>query len=302
MQIGIDLGGSHVAVGIINENGKIVEKKEQDLDTSNLTSDEILVYIRDTMVSLINYVVRQVGAPICLIKKIGVAAPGTVKDGVIYNAYNLGIKEFPIKDVLKQYYDVEVVAHNDAKCAGLAEKTYGSLKEYDDAIFLCLGTGIGGATFLQGKLLKPKRNAGSEYGHMIIKKNGNLCKCGNKGCFETYNSMRVFKENIKEILHLNENSTSEEILKALMENIQNEQINAYVDAYIDDLLLGISNIVNIIEPEAISIGGSFVHYEKILYTRLLEKLQLNPYKMQIPKIVLAQLGNDAGMIGAVINE
>ncbi|MFR0822716.1 MAG: ROK family protein [Clostridia bacterium] len=300
MQIGIDLGGSHVGVGIVNENGKIVAKQEQDLNTSHFTAEENKEYIRDTMVSLINQVVRQVGAPTCLIHKIGIAAPGTVKNGTIYRAYNLGIKELAIEEALKQYYEVDVIARNDAKCAGLAEKKYGSLKDYEDSVFLCLGTGIGGATFLGGKLVQPRKNAGSEYGHMIIKKDGNLCKCGNKGCFETYNSMRVFKENIRKILDLEEAVTSEEILKALIENKQVEAVNNYIDVFIDDLLLGISNICNIMEPEAICLGGSFVYYEKILYTRLIEKLQSTIYQFNKPEIVLAKLGNDAGIIGAVV--
>lgn len=302
MQIGIDLGGSHIGVGIVNENGKIVAKQEQDLNTSHFTAEENKIYIRDTMVSLINQVVRQVGAPTCLIQTIGIAAPGTVKNGVIYRAYNLGIKDFAIEEALKQYYEVEVIARNDAKCAGLAEKEYGSLKKYEDSVFLCLGTGIGGATFLGGRLLKPKKNAGSEYGHMIIKKDGVACKCGNKGCFEAYNSMRKFKEQIRKILQLGPEITSEEILRELLQNQKREEINQYIDDYIDDLLLGISNICNIIEPEAIALGGSFVYYEKVLYTRLLEKLQTTPYQFNKPQIVLAQLGNDAGIIGAVIKE
>ena len=97
--------------------------------------------------------------------------------------------------MLNEYYGTKIVLKNDAKCASLAEKKFGALKDYKDSVFLCLGTGIGGATFYNGKLVEPKRAAGSEFGHMIIKKDGITCNCGNKGCFERYASIRAFKEN-----------------------------------------------------------------------------------------------------------
>lgn len=169
-------------------------------------------------------------------------------------------------------------------------------------MFLCLGTGIGGATFINGRMLEYAKHNGSEYGHMIIKKDGLECKCGNKGCFEKYASMKAFKTGIIELLNLGENISSEDILKILIEkvNAKNQEVNMYIDNYIDNLLVGLSNIINIIEPEAICIGGSFVYYEKILYTRLIEKINLRKYNCNIPKILLAKLGNDAGMIGALM--
>lgn len=151
-------------------------------------------------------------------------------------------------------------------------------------------------------MLEYFKESGSEYGHMIINKNGLECKCGNKGCFEKYASMRAFKEGIIKLLNLDKNITSENILKIINEKISanNEEINNYIDEYIDNLLIGLTNIINIIEPEAICIGGSFVYYEKILYTRLIEKINLGKYKSSIPEIVLAKLGNDAGIIGALM--
>jgi len=300
MQIGVDLGGSHVGVGIVNENGKIVIKKEQDLIISDNNINSTKMYIRDTIIALINSTLREIGAPICLIEKIGIASPGKVEKGIIKDIYNLGIKEMNLAEMLKEYYGVEIKIKNDAKCAGIAEKEYGALKNEKDAVFLCLGTGIGGATFYNGKLIEPNRREGSEYGHMIIQKDGIECKCGNKGCFEKYASIRAFKEEVKRILKLDDSISSKELLEQLNKQLDNKEINDYIDNYIDYLLLGISNIVNIIEPEVICLGGGFVHFEKILYTRLIEKINLNKYKFNKPRIVLAKLGNDAGIIGATL--
>ena len=299
MKIGVDLGGSHVGVGIVNESGKIVIKKEQDLVINDKGEEEIKQYIRDVIIYNISDVLRTVGSPMCLIEKIGIASPGKVKGNVIKEIYNLNLQEFDLAHDLEEYYGVPVIARNDAKCAGIAEKQYGALKDYSDAVFLCLGTGIGGATFYNGKLIESKRSEGSEYGHMIIQKDGNPCKCGNKGCFETYCSMKAFKKSVIEKFNLNENVSSKQILEFVLNNIHDTVMENIIDEYVDNLVLGISNIVNIIEPEVICFGGSFVHFKDVFYSKLLNKIDKAQYRFDTPKFVFGKLDNDAGMIGAV---
>lgn len=300
MKIGIDIGGSHIGVGIVNDKGKIVSKKEQDLILKeDMKQADVKQYIRDTIITIISEVLRTVGSPICLINKIGIATPGKVKNGVIKDVFNLGIKEIDLAKELEEYYGVPITVRNDAKCAGIAEKKYGALTFYGDAVFLCIGTGIGGATFYNGDLVEPKRNEGSEYGHMIIKKDGNICKCGNRGCFETYCSMKFFKKEIIENFDLNKNITSKEILDFTKERLNDSKMNNIIDLYIDNLILGIANIVNIAEPEVVCFGGSFVHYKDVLFNRLVQKINNSTYTFDVPKLTLATLGNDAGIIGAV---
>jgi len=296
MQIGIDLGGSHVGVGIVNEKGKIVVKKEQDLIAKNIDEEETKQYIRDTIICNISEVLRTVGAPICLIDKIGIAVPGKVDNGIIKELFNLGIKQFNIVKELSEYYQVQVVAQNDGKCAGIAEKKFGALKDYSDAVFMCLGTGIGGVIFKEGKIVEGNRGVGTGIGHMIIQKDGIQCKCGNKGCFEKYCSMSAFKRNVIEKFNLNKEINSKEILEFVLNNLNDKDINMIIDTYIDDLILGITNIVNILDPEVICFGGGFVYFKDILFSRLVEKIET---KLDAPKLVLGNLGNDAGMIGAV---
>ncbi len=301
MRIGIDLGGSHIAVAIVSKRNTIVAKKEKDIpNIQNI--ENIKEFIVDNIKVLIREVLKEVGAPSCVISKIGIAVPGKIKDKIIYDMYNLGIKELDLVQILEEYYNAKVNVRNDAKCAALAEKNIGSLQSYDDAVFLCLGTGIGGATFIDRKMLEYTKQNGSEYGHMIIVKDGAECKCGNKGCFEKYASMKTFKKGIIKLLKLDEDTSSEKILEILTNEVnnKNEEVNRYIDQYIENLLVGISNIANIIQPEAICIGGSFVYYEKILYTRLIQKINLGKYNCNMPTIVLAKLQNDAGMIGALM--
>lgn len=301
MQIGIDLGGTHIAVGIISERNTIIAKSEMDIFKVE-PEKEMKQYIIDNIKLLISQTLRKAGAPSCVISKIGIAIPGKIKNQIAYDIYNLGIKEFDICKILSEHYGVEVVIRNDAKCAALAESQIGSLKEYKDAVFLCLGTGIGGATFINGRMLEYTKEWGSEYGHMIISKDGLECKCGSKGCFEQYASMKAFKNGIIKLLNLHENADSEEILKIVTDKVKvnDTQVNAYIDKYLENLIIGISNIINILQPDAICIGGSFVYYEKILYTRLIEKMNLKNFNGTKPKIVLAKLGNEAGMIGSLM--
>lgn len=296
MKIGIDIGGSHIAVGIVDGNN-IINKSETEINKNNVQEIEefILTYIVNTISKL-----KQNEE----IELIGIATPGNPKNGNISTMVNLGVDEYNIKEKIEQYYKVPITVRNDAKCAALAEKRYGSLKDYEDAVFLCLGTGIGSAVFLNNQLLVPKRNTGFEIGHMVIEKQGEKCNCGKLGCFETYCSIKRFREKIKNILKIPEEIQGRDFLDILHNNISNMEVQQVISMYIQDLLVGISNIIDIFEPEAISIGGGFAYYKDILYNKLLEEFYNRKYvfnKNSLPEIKLASLGNDAGIIGAVIN-
>lgn len=299
MKIGIDIGGSHIAVGVITYNGTIICKSEKDLPSS-LKTDEYGEFIIKTIIELIEDVLEKAQKDITKISLIGIAVPGMVSETSIIKAENLHIKNLEITKEINKYFNVPVKLKNDAKCAALAEKEYGSLKKAKDAVFLSLGTGIGGAVFLNDELLVPKKYEGFEIGHMVIQKNGIKCNCGRFGCFEKYASMRALKEKLAEKLKL-ENITGEE-LKKILEDTKNEEVNNIIDEYIDNLCIGIANLTNIFEPEIISIGGSFAFYEKVLLKKLEERLKKEKLfnKENMPKLVVAKLKNDAGMIGAVL--
>ena len=178
MKIGIDIGGSHIAVGLVDDKGNILTKKEKNI----ISEDRKIIkkVIEETIAIAINEILRDNKIKIEDIEMIGIACPGTSKDGIIVKAENLGIYDFNLAEKLQRYFSTPIKISNDAKCAGLCEKKYGALKEYKDAIFICLGTGIGGAVFMNEKMLVPKRYLGMELGHMTIKKDGLECSCGRK--------------------------------------------------------------------------------------------------------------------------
>lgn len=297
MKIGIDVGGSHIGLGIIDSNGELLLKTEKDYE---IRENDMSNIVLETIKELLNQILKE--QQIKQIESIGIAFPGTVSNGVVVKAENLGIENLKIVEELKKEFNIPIYLENDAKCAAIAEKTYGSLKEYDDSLFLIIGTGVGGAAFLNGKLLKPKRYSGFEVGHMVIQKHGDKCNCGRNGCFEAYASMKRLKEKIKNKFNLT--SIDGKLIKQFMlENKDNLELNKILNTYIEDLSIGIANLINILEPEAICIGGSFAHYKEILLERLENKLseKVELYnKDSIPKIVFAELKNDAGIIGAAM--
>lgn len=298
MKIGIDVGGSHVGLGLVNENGKLILKEEKDYNNRQEDMSNIVV---ETIIELIYKIINENNIKKEEIESIGLAFPGTVSETTVIKAENLGIENLEIEKELKKHFNIPIHLENDAKCAAIAEKEFGSLKKYEDAIFLIVGTGVGGAVFLDNKLLRPKRYSGFEVGHMVINKNGIDCNCGRKGCFETYTSMRRLKEKISKEFNLN-TIDGIKIREFMEQNQQNEKLNKILDEYIQDLQIGIANLINIFEPQAISIGGSFGHYDillKRLQDKINEKTELYN-KEQIPEILIANLKNDAGMIGAAM--
>ncbi len=300
MKIGIDLGGSHIAIGVVDNRGKILEKVEKRITKAEKNTIKKVIedyIIEKTMNFLQQYKITE----------MGIAIPGTVKNDIVVKSVNLGLKNYEIVKNLQEKIKLPIKIRNDAKCAALAENAYGALKSYDRSIFLTLGTGIGGAVIIHNELLHTGELPGCEFGHMLIEKNGNLCKCGKRGCWETYASMKAFKDNLREILNLDERTSGKELLDMLRKMDKNNpkyiQTNKLVEQYIEYLSIGISNLINIFEPEAIGIGGSFVFYEEVfldkLKTKLLKDNLLFNERKEI-NIQTAILDNDAGMIGAIL--
>lgn len=299
MRVGVDIGGSHVAVGLINQTGRIIAKSEKDIST-NINEENLSEVLIDLIVEQIQTVLEKAKTDITSVNLIGIAVPGMVSKTNIIKAENLHIQNLPIVKEINKYYNIPIKLRNDAKCSALAEKEYGSLKKANDAIFLTLGTGIGGAVFLNGELLVPNKYEGFEIGHMTIEKNGIECNCGRKGCFERYASMKVLKEKLAQKLGKEEILGEE--LENLLQNSKEFKIDDVIDEYIDDLCTGIASLINIFEPETISIGGSFAYHEKTLLKRLKKRLEKEEVfnKDNMPKIVIAKLKNDAGIVGSVL--
>lgn len=300
MKIGIDLGGSHIAVGVVDSKGRIVEKLEKRLKS---------VEKKQIKKSIENYIVETVEMfrNKHKITGIGIAIPGTLDDTTIISSVNLGLKNYNIVGELQKSIDLPIKIMNDAKCAAIVENMYGSLKNYDRSLFLTLGTGIGGAVIINNKLLDCGKLPGCEIGHIVIEKNGKLCNCGRRGCFERYASMKALKDNLRAELGYGEDVSGKELFEIIRNNKKGEPnyegIENIVQEFVSNLSLGITNLINIFEPEAISIGGSFVYFEEVLLDRLkAEILKEGNLLNRRDEIIIktAVFRNDAGIIGATM--
>ena len=300
MKIGIDLGGSHIAIGVVDSNGKILEKAEKRIVLKEKSN--IKKVIEEYIFEKVEGFKKQYK-----ITEMGIAIPGTVKDGIVVKSVNLGLKNYDIVKNIQSKIELPIHIRNDAKCAAIAENNYGALKSYNRSIFLTLGTGIGGAVIIQNQLLDTGNLPGCEFGHMIIEKNGKPCNCGKKGCWEKYASMKAFKDSLREILQLDEKKSGKELLEILRKNNKDSkdylQIHKLIEQYVTYLSIGISNLINVFEPEAIGIGGSFVYYEEIFLEKLKRKILEDKLLFNERKEIIIQtaiLDNDSGIIGATL--
>lgn len=289
MKIGIDIGGSHVGMAVVEES-KIIKQKEFVYDF-NFKKD-----LRNNLESLLKHMISEIIEEYT-IEKIGISIPGRLQNGILTRSPNMPEMEgFDFIKELSNTFSLPVTIKKDSFCAAKAEKEYGCLKPYKTCVFLIIGTGIGAVSYRDNNLYR------DGYGHMIIEKDGKQCGCGKHGCFEAYCSIRVLRNEVKKYLN-KEHMTGKELHSFLTENQGNPELEAIIEKYVDYFSVGLSNVIDIVLPEAIGFGGSFSYYEDILIERIrkniLEKnLLVDPNTM--PTLVMGDFKNNAGIIGATL--
>ena len=308
--IGIDLGGTNIAVGIVDESFKIVKKGS----TPTLVNRDPELIIAD-MGKLCLELLAETGIGLEEVVCAGIAAPGSVnpRTGIIEYANNLPFLRFPIADTLRKYLPVrEVYLENDANAAALGEAVGGAAKGKRLSVMITLGTGVGGGVIIDGKIYSGFNYAGAELGHTVIEYNGRQCSCGRKGCFEAYASATALVNMTKEKLAACKdtlmwemcgndiNKADARIAFAAMKK-GDRAGKEVVDMYISYLACGITNMINIFQPEVLLIGGGVCNEKDYLLKPLTEIVNADQYtRNQAVKteIKIAALGNDAGIVGA----
>lgn len=307
MYIGIDVGGTNLKAGLTDENGKILASARTPLDFQGAES------FAQTLADLAGDVMHQAGAGVQDVEYVGMGIPGAVKDGEVLYTANIPMRNVPLEKLFRQHLDLPVLLGNDADCAAAGEFLCGAGSGSRDFIILTLGTGIGGGIILGGKL-QSGMGCGGEVGHMVIVHNGAPCNCGRRGCWETYASatglIRLTYEAMKNhpdsLLHqLAAEQGCVEGRTAFQAAEQGDPTAlALCQDYVSYLAAGVINLVNVLQPEIVAIGGGVAAApEKLLLTPLQEIVQAECYGRhvgQFPKIVRATLGNDAGIIGAAL--
>lgn len=312
--VGVDLGGTNIAVGICDEDLNIVIKGS----VPTLAARDPELIVKD-MAALVDSLAEKAGIHHSEISYVGIAAPGSVNSdtGVVEYSNNIQMSDFPMCEIFKKFSPIkEVYIANDANAAALGEALAGAAKGAGVALMITLGTGVGGGVIMNGKIFAGGVNySGTELGHTVLVAGGRQCTCGRRGCWEAYSSAtalsRMTKEKMTELslkgipslmhgMEKPDGSVSARVPFTAMK--QGDPYGKEVcDEYIRYLAEGITNMINIFQPHVLCIGGGVCNEKEYLTAPLIEIVERDQYTRSNPnktKIVTASLGNDAGIIGA----
>ncbi len=308
--IGIDLGGTNIKAGVVDENYKIIAKA-----TTKTACPRPAKEIADDMYAVSVKACENAGISIDDIEWIGIGTPGIADNvnGTIPYSNNLGFKDVPIREYFKAHTDKAVYIANDANAAAFGEYVAGSAKGSTDTVCITLGTGVGAGVVIDGKIFAGRNLAGTEIGHIVIDPNGPDCTCGRKGCFETFSSATGLINMTKEYANANSDSILNEYHDRDGKYSARHAFDAMragdkagaevVDKYIKYLACGITNVINIFQPDVLCIGGGVCNEGDALMLPMISLVEKEVYTRMLPadqntKITVASLGNDAGIIGA----
>ncbi len=307
--IGIDLGGTNIVAGVVDENYKIVSKASTK---TNLPRPE--KEIADDMVKVSLEAVKTAGITIDDIQWVGVGTPGIANSekGIIEYSCNLGFNNTPMKKYIQESIDKPVYIENDANAAAYGEFVAGAAKGAENAVCITLGTGVGGGIVIDGKIYSGSNFAGAEIGHMVIDAEGPMCSCGRKGCFEVFSSATGLIRMTKEAMEADKETVMHKITAERNGKVSartsfdamrmgDKTAKEVVDKFIKYLAVGITNTINIFQPDILCIGGGVCNEGDTLLLPVKELVKQEVYTKNSPKnteIVIAKLGNDAGIIGA----
>lgn len=312
-RIGIDLGGTNIAAAIVNEEFKIVKKKSVPTGAERETK-----YIMDDMAELCRSVCSEAGISFGEIDAIGIASPGVANhtDGIIEYANNLPFRRFEICRELGERLGMDNIhVENDANAAAWGEAIAGAARGTRNSVMITLGTGVGGGVIIDGKVFSGFNYAGTELGHVVIEKGGRPCSCGRRGCWEAYSSATALIKMTAEKLA----ECEEQGRYTLMADITREKgkvsgrtafqalesgdeaAREVIDTYIGYLITGLVNMINIFQPEVLSIGGGISGEGQKLIDMMIDQIKREQYGtdfVENTRVCIAELGNDAGIIGA----
>lgn len=288
VKIGIDLGGTNIAVGLVDRFNRLIDKI-----SSPTKSERGVDAIVSDIVLLCNTIAEKNNLSIKDIASVGIGCPGTIdaESGVVVYSNNIRMDNVPLRDMLEEKLNIKVNIENDANAAAFGEYIT-NFKDVKSFVLMTLGTGVGSGLVIDGKLYRGFNGAGFECGHMVIHPGGEKCTCGSLGCLEAYASASALQKRGKD---------SCENIFALAHK-GSGKYQKVLDDYITDLSLGIGNVINIIQPQVLAIGGGVSNAGDELLAPLKEKVKDMDFNKHLSKteIVTAKLKNDAGIIGAAL--
>jgi len=307
--IGIDLGGTNIVAGVVNENYVIIAKASTKTNCPRPANE-----IADDMAKMAIQAVENAKLTMDDIGWVGIGTPGIANSstGIIEYSNNLGFENTPMVEMIQKHINKPVFIENDANAAAYGEFVAGAAKGANNAVCITLGTGVGGGIVIDGKIYSGSNFAGAELGHTVISVDGPQCSCGRKGCFEVFSSatglIRMTKEAMEAHPESGMHALSAERGGKVSARTSFDAMRAgdatakqVVDDYLKYLAAGITNTINIFQPDVLCIGGGVCNEGDALLVPVKELVAKEVYTRNSKKnteIVIAKLGNDAGIIGA----
>ncbi len=307
--IGIDIGGTSFKYGIVSEEGKILFKHSYLVDES-ITQEEMI----ENLGRSINDFINEENIDRKDILGIGVGCPGSIDStkGVCDYSNNLKWKDLNVCKILTEITSLKCLISNDANVACLGEVKFGAGKKYNNAVMLTLGTGVGSGIVIDGKLYEGNQGKGAEIGHEVIRFNGRKCTCGRRGCLEAYASATALIKDTKTAMRKNHDSLMWNYVDGNIKKVdgstsfecskkEDKAAKKVVDNYVWYLSQGILNICSVFRPECVILGGGVSNQKEYLVSKIKANLEKDHYGFGIaPKVevLIAELGNNAGIIGA----
>lgn len=309
-RIGVDLGGTNIAVGVVDENMKIIGRGKVKTRCPRPAAE-----IFDDIALAVEMAIKDAGISKDDVTSVGVGTPGSVNknNGYIEFSNNLEFNQVPAKEMLEERIGKTVYLDNDANCAALGEAIAGVGNGVENFVAITLGTGVGSGIIINGKIVVGVNYCAGEMGHMVICADGKPCNCGRKGCWEQYSSATALIAQTKEAMKNNPDSLMWQMTGGI-DNVSgrtafdamrqgDKAATEVVDKYIYYLSIGIGNVINALQPEIVCIGGGVSHEGDYLLKPLQKYIEEQRYSLYASKqtqIVAAQLGNDAGIFGAAL--
>ena len=303
-RIGIDLGGTNIAVGVVDDHHRIVA--EAGLPAGAHRPAEQVVA---DMCRAVELALDKAGLTPADCASIGVGTPGTCdpERGVVVCAYNLNWFDVPVCRMLTEHFGLPARLSNDANCAALAETVAGAAVGCRNMMLITLGTGVGGGIIVDGRIVSGLGGAGGEPGHSLLVLDGEPCTCGRRGCWEVYASATALIRQGREAAAAHPESllnrytalTGRDVFDAA--DAGNAAAQAVLEQYYVYVAAGVTNLVNILSPEMVLIGGGISRQGERLLAPIRRYVAANCFggeERPQPVIQAAKLGNEAGIIGA----
>ncbi|MBN1346801.1 MAG: ROK family protein [Phycisphaerae bacterium] len=307
--VGIDLGGTNIKGGVVDEDGKVLCKRSIRTEAEN-GPDHVI----DLMAQLVERVIAEAGLTKSQVEAVGIGSPGSMShtQGIVIKPPNLpGWQDVPLRDRIKNMTGLPTTLENDANAAAWGEFWAGAGKGTRHMVMLTLGTGVGGGVITNGKLMRGHFDNAAELGHWILQPGGRQCGCGQRGCLEAYASASYTAQRATEAVKAGEASSLADVVKSQGEITSKEVVIAatagdplakrILDETCYYLAIACVNIQHATNPERIVLaGGMIAAGEDALLVPIRTKaagMTWNAAK-DLPQIMFATLGNDAGLIGA----